>query len=204
MKYRSRRVTKPTGVESSPVQTPDFADRRAAGDSPASAPSGSAECPRRLERRLGFPIDVDDVPQFLKRPKDEERIDEERKELADGDRARIYKVEHQREDARAKGVYAGALDEAETPQVTHLLQLELQNLRRRGVEPLNLLLAESEALDQLDLRSDSVVEPASAVVSATMTFWICLMRRLSTELSRPRSGTVRKYTGAITQCTLSA
>ena len=42
------------------------------------------------------------------------------------------------------------------------------------------------------LRSDSVVDPASAVVSATMTFWICLMRRLSTELSTPRIGTVRK------------
>ena len=33
------------------------------------------------------------------------------------------------------------------------------------------------------LRSDSVVAPASAVVSATMTFWIVLMRLLSTELS---------------------
>ncbi len=42
------------------------------------------------------------------------------------------------------------------------------------------------------LRSDSVVDPASAVVSATMTFWICLIRRLSTELSTPRIGTVRK------------
>ncbi len=42
------------------------------------------------------------------------------------------------------------------------------------------------------LRSDSVVDPASAVVSATITFWICLMRRLSTELRMPSSGTVRK------------
>ena len=45
------------------------------------------------------------------------------------------------------------------------------------------------------LRSDSVVDPASAVVSATITFWICLMRRLSTELSTPSIGTVRKYAG---------
>ena len=42
------------------------------------------------------------------------------------------------------------------------------------------------------LRSDSVVEPASAVVSATITFCTRLMRRDSTELSQPRSGTVAK------------
>ena len=42
------------------------------------------------------------------------------------------------------------------------------------------------------LRSDSVVDPASAVVSATITFWIFLMRRLRTELRTPSIGTVRK------------
>ena len=51
------------------------------------------------------------------------------------------------------------------------------------------------------LRNDSVVEPASAVVSATICFWIVLMRLLSTELRMPSTGTVRKYTGAISQCT---
>ena len=54
------------------------------------------------------------------------------------------------------------------------------------------------------LRSDSVVEPASAVVSATITFWTVLIRRDSTEDSQPSSGTVAKKTGAISQCTLNA
>ena len=53
------------------------------------------------------------------------------------------------------------------------------------------------------LRSDSVVEPASAVVSATMTFWIFLIRFDSTELRRPISGTVRRKTGAMSQCTVN-
>src|SRR5215475_21333 len=47
------------------------------------------------------------------------------------------------------------------------------------------------------LRRDSVVAPASAVVSATMTFWIVLMRRLSSELSPPSNGTVIKNAGAM-------
>ena len=41
-------------------------------------------------------------------------------------------------------------------------------------------------------RSDSVVAPAKAVVSATMIFWICLILRLNTELKRPSTGTVVK------------
>jgi hypothetical protein len=41
-------------------------------------------------------------------------------------------------------------------------------------------------------RSDSVVAPARAVVSATITFWMVLIRRDSVELSQPRRGTVRK------------
>ncbi len=51
------------------------------------------------------------------------------------------------------------------------------------------------------LRSDSVVEPASAVVSLTITFCTSLIRFESTELRPARTGTVRKYTGAISQCT---
>jgi hypothetical protein len=54
------------------------------------------------------------------------------------------------------------------------------------------------------LRSDSVVAPARAVVSATITFCTVLMRRLRVELSHPSRGTVRKYTGAMTQWTLKA
>ena len=54
------------------------------------------------------------------------------------------------------------------------------------------------------LRSDSVVEPARAVVSATICFWMVLMRLLSTELMTPSSGTVRKNTGAMIQWTVKA
>ena len=54
------------------------------------------------------------------------------------------------------------------------------------------------------LRSDSVVEPASAVVSATITFWIFLIRFDSTELSTPRTGMVSRKTGAIIQFTVEA
>ncbi len=54
------------------------------------------------------------------------------------------------------------------------------------------------------LRSDSVVAPASAAVSATITFWIVLIRRESTEESRPRTGTVSRKAGTISQCTVKA
>ena len=52
--------------------------------------------------------------------------------------------------------------------------------------------------------SDSVVEPASAVVSATIVIWIFLMRRLSVELSTASRGIVDRYTGAMIQWTLNA
>jgi len=42
------------------------------------------------------------------------------------------------------------------------------------------------------LRRDSVVDPARAVVSATITRWMVLIFLLRTELSTPSSGTVRK------------
>ena len=104
-----------------------------------------------VERRFRLLIDVDDVPQLLQRPEDEERVDEEREELPDRDRARVNQVEHQEHDARSKEVDGRALDEAETPQVAHLLQLELQDLSRRAVQPIDLLLPEAEALHQLDV-----------------------------------------------------
>ncbi len=53
------------------------------------------------------------------------------------------------------------------------------------------------------LRSDSVVDPASPVVSRTISTWIRLMRRLSVELSIPSKGTVSSNAGAMTQCTVN-
>ena len=54
------------------------------------------------------------------------------------------------------------------------------------------------------LRSDSVVEPAKAVVSATITFWMFLIRPLNAQLSVPSSGTVARNAGTMTQCTENA
>ena len=46
------------------------------------------------------------------------------------------------------------------------------------------------------LRSDSVVAPARAVVSATMTFWIVLILRERTELSEPEQGHGQEVDGS--------
>src|SRR6266487_1295303 len=97
-----------------------------------------------VQRGFGLTIDVDDVPQLLKRSENEERVDEQREELSDGDRAREDQVQHQEHDARAKKIHQRSLNEAETSQVTNLLQLQRQDLRGRGIEPLDFLLPEPE------------------------------------------------------------
>ena len=48
-------------------------------------------------------------------------------------------------------------------------------------------------------RRDSVVAPASAVVSFTMVFWIVFTRLLSDELMNARIGTVSRNAGAMDQ-----
>ncbi len=53
------------------------------------------------------------------------------------------------------------------------------------------------------LRSDSVVDPASPVVSRTISTWIRLMRRLNVELRMPSNGTVSRNAGAMIQCTVN-
>ena len=63
----------------------------------------------------------------------------------------------------------GALDEAQAAQVADLLQFEAQDALGGGVQPRHLLRARPRLLTSSMLRSDSVVEPASAVVSATIT-----------------------------------
>ena len=52
---------------------------------------------------------------------------------------------------RADEVHARALHEAQAADVAHLLELELENLVGRRVEPDDLLLGEAEALHQLDV-----------------------------------------------------
>ena len=49
------------------------------------------------------------------------------------------------------------------------------------------------------LRSDSVVAPASAVVSFTMVFWMDFTRLLNDELMKARTGTVNRKAGAMDQ-----
>src|SRR6266540_3931881 len=88
-----------------------------------------------VERRLRLPVHADDVAQLLHRPEDEERIEERREELADRDLSRKDEIEHQEKNARAHQVDEGALHEAKAAEVSDLLQLELQNLVRRRVQP---------------------------------------------------------------------
>src|SRR6185503_3046454 len=89
--------------------------------------------------------------KLLQWSKDEERIDEQREELADGDLLREDEIEHQEQDAGPQGVDGRALDEAEAPQVAHLPQLESQDLRGRRIQASDLLLRQPQALHQLDV-----------------------------------------------------
>src|SRR6266566_538399 len=104
-----------------------------------------------LERRLRFTIRIDHVAQFLQGAKDEERIDEERKELSDRDALREDQVEHQKHDRRPQEIHAGALYETQTAQIAHLLQFQLENLVGGTIQPLNLLLGEPQTLYKLDV-----------------------------------------------------
>src|SRR6185437_2609621 len=92
-----------------------------------------------------------DVPQFLQGSEYEERVDEQREELADGYLLCKDEVQHQEQDRRSQQIHARSLNEAETAEIAHLLQLELEDLLGRRIEARNLLLRETEALDQLDV-----------------------------------------------------
>ena len=80
-----------------------------------------------LERRLGLAIGVDHRAELLQRAEDEEGVDPQGEELADGDLLREDQVEHQEQDRGAQGVDRGALDEAQQAQRADLAQLELQD-----------------------------------------------------------------------------
>ena len=103
------------------------------------------------QRDFGLAVDVDDVPQFLQRSEDEERVDEEREKLADADALGKDQVKHQEQNGRAQEVHAGPLDEAEAAQIAHLFQLQLEDLRGGRVEARNLLLRQAQALHQFDI-----------------------------------------------------
>src|ERR1035437_10209059 len=104
-----------------------------------------------LQRYLGLSVDVDYVAQFLQRPEDEERIDEQRKELSHRDALRENQVEHEEQDGGAQQVDAGALYEAQAAQVAQLLQFQFEDLGGGGIEARDLLLRQAQALHQLDI-----------------------------------------------------
>src|SRR5438093_12489448 len=91
------------------------------------------------------------LPSSCSGPKMKKGVNEQRKELADGDGARVNQVQHQEHDARAQEIHRGALNEAEAPHVANLLQLQLQDLAGRAVEAVDFLLGETEALHELDV-----------------------------------------------------
>ena len=155
-----------------------------------------------LQRDLGFAVDVDHISQFLQRSENEERIDEQREELPDGDPLREDQVQHQEQDRGPQQVDECALDEAQAAQVAHLLQFQLQDLGGGGVQPLDLLLRQAEALHQFDIAQRFGGGAGQRRrLAARCVFCTSLILRLSTELSPPSSGTVSRYAGATDQCT---
>ena len=60
-------------------------------------------------------------------------------------------IKHEEEDAIAQRIDHRPLQEAEPTHILDLLQLELKDLVGCGIQPLDLLLGEAEALDQLDV-----------------------------------------------------
>src|ERR1700722_8655028 len=104
-----------------------------------------------FERSLRFAIRIDHVAQFLQRAKDEERIDEQREELPDGDALREDQVQHQEHDGGAQQVDAGALYETQTAQVAHLFEFELEDLVGGAIQPVDLLLRQAQAFHQFNI-----------------------------------------------------
>src|SRR6266699_1131489 len=104
-----------------------------------------------FQRDFGLTVDIDHVSNFLERTEDEKGVDEQGEELTDRYLLGIYQVQHHEHDAGPQRIHRGPLNEAETPQVAHLLQLEFQNLARRAIQPLDLLLCKAEAFHQLDI-----------------------------------------------------
>src|SRR5262245_38668116 len=66
-----------------------------------------------VERHLRLAIDVHHVSDFLQRTENEERVNPTRKELPDGDFARVDQVQHQSQNRSPECIYASTLNEAE-------------------------------------------------------------------------------------------
>src|ERR1041385_2296991 len=81
-----------------------------------------------LEGGLGLTVHVDHIPQFLQRSEDKEGVDPEGEKLPEGDLLGENQIEHQAEDARPEKVDRRSLDKAQAPEITDLLQFQLQDL----------------------------------------------------------------------------
>src|SRR4029434_10576408 len=97
-----------------------------------------------IQRCLGLAVNVDDVAELLQRSEDEERVNPQRKELTHRDIAGVNQVKHQEEDARPEKIHRSALNEAQAPEILHLLQFQLQDFPGSVVQPFDFLLSQPE------------------------------------------------------------
>src|SRR5271169_3137848 len=75
-----------------------------------------------VERGFGLTISVDYVSQFLKRPKNEERIDKEREKLSLSNALGVDEIKHQEQDRSSQKIYDASLNKTEAAKVANLLQ----------------------------------------------------------------------------------
>src|SRR5882672_5471693 len=104
-----------------------------------------------VERGFGLTIDVNYVSQFLKRPKNEERIDKEREKLPDRNALGVDEIKHQEQDRSPQEIDDAALNKAEAPKVPDFFEFQLEDLIRGGVETIDFLLGKAEALYQFNV-----------------------------------------------------
>src|SRR5262249_19468375 len=104
-----------------------------------------------IQRDFRLAIDVRYVSNFLQRAENEEGVNPAGEELPDRDLAREDQIQHQSQNRCSQRIDTCPLNEAQAAKVLHLFQFELQDLAGGIVQPLDLLLSETEALDELDV-----------------------------------------------------
>src|SRR6267143_4624524 len=109
------------------------------------------DLPEVDQRDFCLPEHVDDVAELLHGAKDEKRVEQERKELADRDLLGEDQVKHHEENRSAQQIDRRPLYEAQAPDVLHLLQLEIEDFLGSRVQPHHFLIGESQTLHQLDV-----------------------------------------------------
>src|SRR5271163_3737684 len=82
-----------------------------------------------VERGFGLTISVDYVSQFLKRPKNEERIDKEREELSHSNALGVDEIKHQEQDRSPQKIDDATLDKAKAAKVADFFEFQLEKVR---------------------------------------------------------------------------